>query len=67
MAQPSLNGPCPCGSGSGKKFKRCCGAGASSGRTDLLTTLQRLASAAIAAFEAGDMRQADRLVDQALA
>lgn len=62
MAQPSLNGPCPCGSG--KKFKRCCGAG---GRTDLLATLQRLASAAIAAFEAGDMHQADRLVDQALA
>lgn len=23
---PSLNGPCPCGSG--KKFKRCCGGGA---------------------------------------
>jgi hypothetical protein len=27
----ALNAPCPCGSG--KKFKRCCGASESSGRT----------------------------------
>ncbi|MDD5366707.1 MAG: sulfotransferase [Gallionellaceae bacterium] len=64
MAQPSLNSPCPCGSG--KKFKRCCGA---SGRNQpgLRTTLQGLVAAAVSAYEQGEMANAGRMIDQALA
>ena len=50
MVQPGRNDPCPCGSG--KKYKKCCGAG--SGATAAgARTLPVSLDDAIAAFEAG--------------
>lgn len=55
---PSRNAPCPCGSG--KKFKRCCGAGAPPARP------QASAAQALEAFQRGDTAGALRMAEHIL-
>lgn len=67
MSQPSLNGPCPCGSG--KKYKRCC---ASSGRpgqpvqSAVAPEWRQLAERAFLHQNRGELEQAALLYDRAL-
>ncbi|WP_165873452.1 sulfotransferase [Parasulfuritortus cantonensis] len=57
-----MNGPCPCGSG--KKYKRCCGAQAKS--DERTQALRQLVGATLQAYEQGDLTRAERLIGQAL-
>jgi Flp pilus assembly protein TadD len=68
MNQPSLNAPCPCGSG--KKYKRCCGAksqATAQRRTEPAADWRHLVERAIACQHQGDLETARQLYDQALA
>jgi Tfp pilus assembly protein PilF len=66
MKPTSLNAPCPCGSG--KKFKRCCGAqNKSSSRIGFADSAgsQRVIDDAIQAMQSGNVAKAERLLVQA--
>jgi Tfp pilus assembly protein PilF len=62
-AAVSMNSPCPCGSG--KKFKRCCGARTQ--QTAGEARLREYTQAALSFQARGDYPQAERMVDHALA
>ena len=59
-----MNGPCPCGSG--KKYKRCCGAQAKPVPA-ATTALSDYTQAALTLQQQGDYPQAERMLDRALA
>jgi tetratricopeptide (TPR) repeat protein len=67
--QPSMNAPCPCGSG--KKYKRCCGAEAANrrkpGQQAIQSRLEELAASGMALYEAGKLEEASKQFDKALA
>lgn len=60
----SMNSPCPCGSG--KKYKRCCGAQAKQAPA-AGTSLRDFTQAALMLQQKGDYPQAERMIDRALA
>ncbi|MEW5788688.1 MAG: sulfotransferase [Pseudomonadota bacterium] len=68
MESPAKNAPCPCGSG--KKYKRCCGSGASampaSSRTVPAVPVEQLIQQALFQQQQGNATQAVRLFEQAL-
>jgi len=68
MQPPSKNAACPCGSG--KKYKRCCGAGGQSDKpvnSPVDLNVGQLVQHAWQKHQQGDLETAIRLFDQALA
>jgi tetratricopeptide (TPR) repeat protein len=67
MSQPSRNSPCPCGSG--KKYKRCCGAKQQQIPASLPSktmALRRLVESALDCQERGELASAIKYLDDAL-
>lgn len=65
MNRPNRNDPCPCGSG--KKYKRCCGANQSNSNSVDRAGAEQVFRKAFAHHQQGDLASAALLYDQVLA